>query len=209
MTQPDEVLAASPKLKEKIPLIVGILCVLVGVLLFILLVSNRCAKCYATGRRGTGFAATLLLVAGIMLMLRYKRQRTSLQPQVIISEIPAEDMAKSPVALIPATLTHNRQPILNEIGNEPVPVESDSSDDLPDYYTVIHELRESYTGSADYESCSLPDYFSVVRNSKLYDGDEKSARELEELSSTEAQSIQDPAASEDGSFDTRLCNSLA
>lgn len=209
MTQPDEVLAASPKLKEKIPLILGILCVLVGVLLLILLVSNRCAKCHATGRRGTGFAVTLLLVAGIMLMLRYKRQRTSLQPQVIISEIPAEDMAKSPVALIPATLTHYRQPILNEIGNETVPVESDSSDDLPDYYTVIHELRESYTGSADYESCSLPDYFSVVRNSKLYDGDEKSARELEELSSTETQSIQDPAASEDGSFDTRLCNSLA
>ena len=204
MTYPDEVHAARPKLKEKVPLILGILCVLAGMLLFILLVSNRCDHCYATGQRGTGFAVTLLLIAGIMLMLRYKRQRTSSQPQVIISEIPAEDMEKSPVALIPATFTHHRQPILNEIGNEPVPVELNSADDLPDYYTVIHELRESYTGSADYESCSLPDYFSVVRNSNLYVGDEKSTRDLEELSSTEAQSIQNLEASGEGSLDTRL-----
>lgn len=205
MTDPDEVLAARPKLKEKVPLILGILCVLAGMLLFILLVSNRCDHCYVTGQRGAGFAVTLLLIAGIMLMLRYKRQRNSSQPQVIISEIPAEDMAKSPVALIPAPrFTHHRQPILNEIGNEPVPGELNSADDLPDYYTVFHELRESYTGSADYESCSLPDYFSVVRNSNLYVGDEKSTRDLEELSSTEAQSIQNLEASGEGSLDTRL-----
>lgn len=205
MTQPDEVLAVRPKLKEKIRLILGTLCILASMLLFIFLAAFKpFAQRDGIRQRGAGMAATIFLVAGIILILRYMRQRTSLQPQVIISEIPAEDMEKSPVALIPAPFTHHLQPILSEIGNEPVPDESNSADDLPDYCTVIRELRKSYTGSADSEICDPPDYFSVVRNGNLYVGEQSSTRELEELAQrTEAQSIQDPAASEDGSFDTR------
>ena len=207
MSQADTVswLRRSVTLKEKIPLVLGVLCIAVSlVFLFVLFVVFKpCDQCDSSiEQRGGGVAIIVVLVGGITLVVRYKRQQVqaSKPPDVIISEIPAEDVEKSPAAVISLDHMPHRLPVLYEIENEIWSADLNSTADLPDYYTAVRELQNevNYSDSEDSQSSDLPGYFSTVVNRNF------SIRDEMDFSATNAEDNLDSLVSRDGSLDTRL-----
>ena len=207
MSQADTVSRPSCRvtLEEKIPLVLGVLCIAVSlVFLFVLFVVFKpCDQCDSSiEQRGGGVAIIVVLVGGITLLVRYKRQQVqaSKPPDVIISEIPAEDVEKSPAAMISLDHIPHRLPVLYEIENEIWSADLNSTTDLPDYYTAVRELQNAvnYSDSEDSQSSDLPDYFSAVVNRNF------SVRDEVDFSATIAEDNLDSLVSRDGSLDTRL-----
>lgn len=207
MSQADTVswLRRSVTLKEKFPLVLGVLCIAVSlVFLFVLFVVFKpCDQCDSSiEQRGGGVAIIVVLVGGITLVVRYKRQQVqaSKPPDVIISEIPAEDVEKSPAAVISLDHMPHRLPVLYEIENEIWSADLNSTADLPDYYTAVRELQNevNYSDSEDSQSSDLPGYFSAVVNRNF------SIRDEMDFSATNAEDNLDSLVSRDGSQDTRL-----
>ena len=79
--------------------------------------------------------------------LREARQNSSMTAQVVVSEIPAEDVEKSPAPMLTYCNVPHHQPF----------DETSSSIDLPDYFTVVQNRDEVSSGD-------VPDYFSSVQN---------------------------------------------
>ena len=100
-----------------------------------------------------GAGSVALFTIGIMtlwmLIFRPKTQNTS-TAQVVVSEIPAEDVEKSPAPVLPYHHIPHRQSPLHET----------SSMDLPDYFISVQNSNAVGASSID-----LPDYFSSVQNS--------------------------------------------
>ena len=192
-------------LKEKIPLVLGVLCVAVGlVFLFVLFVVFKpCDQCDSSiEQRGGGVAIIVVLVGGITLLVRYKRQQALAlrPPDVVVSEIPAEDVEKSPAAVISLDHIPHRLPVLHEIENEILSTDLNSTEDLPDYYTAVRKLQYEVNSSdsEDSQSSDLPGYFSAVVNRNFSIQDEM------DFSATNAEDNLDSLVSRDGSLDTRL-----
>ena len=205
MSQADTVSRPSCRvtLKEKIPLVLGFLCIGVGlVFLFVLFVVFKpCDQCDSSiKQRGGGVAIIMVLVGGLTLLVRLKRRQASRPPDVIISEIPEEDVEKSPAALISLDHIPHHLPDLCEMDNEIWSADLNSTADLPDYYTAVRELQNAvnYSDSEDSQSSDLPDYFSAVVNRNF------SVRDEMDFSATNAEDNLDSLVSRDGSLDTRL-----
>lgn len=79
--------------------------------------------------------------------LRESIQNSSMTAQVVVSEIPAEDVNKSPAPMLPHCNVPHHQPF----------DETSSSTDLPDYVTAVQNRDEISSGD-------VPDYFSSVQN---------------------------------------------
>ena len=190
-------------LKEKIPLVLGVLCIAVGlVVLFVLFVVYKpCNQCDSSiKQRGGGVAIIMVLVGVLTLLICYKRRKASRPPDVIISEVPEEDKEKSPAALISLDHIPHHLPALCETDNEIWSADLNSNADLPDYYTAVRELQNAvnYSDSEDSQSSDLPGYFSAVVNSSF------SVRDEMDFSATNAEDNLDSLVSRDGSLDTRL-----
>lgn len=106
-----------------------------------------------TGERCGGIAIILFLIGGFTLIVRYKiATNISSSPppvEVVVSEIPVEDLEKSPSAFLPYKSISHHQPF-----------DEASSADLPDYFTTMqnngHVQTEASLGD-------LPDYFTTIQ----------------------------------------------
>ena len=67
--------------------------------------------------------------------LREARQNSSMTAQVVVSEIPAEDVEKSPAPMLTYCNVPHHQPF----------DETSSSIDLPDYFTAVQNIDEVYS----------------------------------------------------------------
>ena len=100
-------------------------------------------------------ASTSLSVFGLIIIwelirsrgLHEATQNSSITAQVVVSEIPAEDVSKSPAPMLSHCDVPHHQPFQ----------ESSSSSDLPDYFTAVQNRDEVSSGD-------VPDYFSSVQN---------------------------------------------
>ena len=95
-----------------------------------------------------GVAAVTLYVIGIITLFIVIFHKGLQSTSSVISEIPAEDLEKSPAPTLP----------YNHIPHHPAFGEVYSRD-LPDYFTAAQNSNEVETSLRD-----LPDYFSAVQN---------------------------------------------
>ena len=102
-----------------------------------------------------GGASVLLFVFGIITIweltsraLREATPDSSMTAQVVVSEVPAEDVEKSPAPVLPHCNIPPHYHPFDDVA---------SSIDFPEYFTVVQNTHEVSSGN-------LPDYFSSVQN---------------------------------------------
>lgn len=99
-----------------------------------------------------GVGAILLFViglCGLWLVIFRKRPQHTTTAQVVISEIPAEDVEKSPAPILPYNHITHHQPEASSI-------------DLPDYFATVQSSSDIF--EVDASSENLPDYFTTVHS---------------------------------------------
>ena len=148
----------------------------VWVLIIFAFMFQPCKKqtiCHRSWGKTCGGVAILLFLIGVFMLLfiRKRRQHRS-SFQVVVSEIPAEDVEKTP-AFIPSYNCIPHHQLFDEA----------SSTDLPDYISTVQNSSEveaspinsltEQNSKLETSSKGLPDYFSVVQNiDQVYsDGD--------------------------------------
>jgi len=161
IVQNEAVLTCRLRCKEKISVVIGLLCFggSAILLLLVFLLFKPCSNCQSSktdlvaGKICGGFAILLFLVGSVAIRncALHRRRRYGPSFEVIISHIPAEDLEKSPAPLLPYHHTPHYQPM-------DLCVEA-STRDLPDYFTSFQNSYEVETSSGD-----LPDYCSAVQN---------------------------------------------
>ena len=154
-----EAISSWSRCKRRSCVIFGGLCLASGMVLLLLvfLLFKPSATQSDPGERCGGVAIILFLIGGFTLIIRYKIKiatNISSSPppvEVVVSEIPAEDLEKSPSALLPYKCISHHQPFVEA-----------SSIDLPDYFTTMqnsgHVQTEASLGD-------LPDYFTTIPQS--------------------------------------------
>ncbi|XP_078345255.1 uncharacterized protein LOC144630760 [Oculina patagonica] len=106
-------------------------------LIIFVLFMEDCVGCRSLLARDLGIAAAVLFIAGLMILLTiicWKRRHCHLNPQVVISRIPTEDLEKSPAPILPYNHIPHRQPF-----------DETSSNDLPDYFTAVQNIDDIWT----------------------------------------------------------------
>ena len=213
MSQVEGVTSPRVTWKGRMPLVLGVSCIVTGLLLILISfhVLKSCDQCNLRIAQLCGGAASIVfLVGGVSLLLCYKRLKPSpphlSTTEVVISEIPAEDLEKSPAALMPVDHLPRHHPVFDEISDRDISsIDSTFADDLPDYFTAVNQLKSSDTESEVSQSSDLPDYFSTtVIKSNFYVGDETTSEERVEFSATDVEGNLDSLVSRFGSIDTRL-----
>jgi len=121
-------------------------------------------NCHRSWGKTCGGVAIILFLIGVftLLFIRKRRQHRS-SFQVVFSEIPAEDVEKTP-AFIPSYNCIPHHQLFDEA----------SSRDFPDYFSIVQNSSEVEASSinslteqnseVETSSNGLPDYFSVVQN---------------------------------------------
>jgi len=127
-------------------------------------------NCHRSWGKICGGVAVLLFLIGVFMLLFIRKQRQQYSPpQVVVSEIPAEDVEKTPAFIPSYTCTPHRQLF-----------EEACSTDLPDYFSAVqnssgveassmNSLRDYMTTlqpNSEVESfpIGLPNYISIVQN---------------------------------------------
>ena len=126
-------------------IVFGSLCLTSAVLLSLLVIfrfrsctDQTSCRWSTVSRKRCGVGAVVLLVLGgsILLVFHQRRQRQS-APQVVVSDIPAGDLEKSPAPILP----------YNHIPHYP-PFVEDAFSDLPDYFSVVQNIGNFYPAIA-------------------------------------------------------------
>lgn len=146
------------KKKNVFAAFIAFLCLVVSVAFLtvsFVLFCPDCPRASSISMWVTGVGSFLLLttgltVMGIVMIFREVRQQniSTDQDTVIRSEIPPEDLDKSPAPVLPYGHAPNHQPFIET-----------SSMELPDYRTAVQ-----YSDGDEASSTDLPDYFSTIQN---------------------------------------------
>lgn len=168
-----EAVSSWSRCKRRSCVIFGVLCLvssMVLLLLVFLLFKPSATKPdpTLTGERCGGIAIILFLIGGFTLIVRYKiATNISSSPppvEVVVSEIPVEDLEKSPSAFLPYKSISHHQPF-----------DEAFSADLPDYFTTMqnsgHVQTEASLGD-------LPDYFTTIQQSNQVGADPATGRRV-------------------------------
>lgn len=150
--QTAETVSRWSKFRTIIPAIVlgfGLVCLFAGVVLLALVFalskpsncssskSDHCSHSsnseVTAGEICGGVSVLLFLVGGSILIACHKRMKKRSSIQVVISEIPAQDLEKSPAATLPRDHIPHREPFVIA-----------SSIDLPDYFTTVKNSKDVY-----------------------------------------------------------------
>ena len=127
-------------------------------------------NCHRSWGKICGGVAVLLFLIGVfMLLLIRKRRQINSPPQVVVSEIPAQDVEKTS-AFIPSYNCTPHCQLFDEACSTGLPdyftavqisseAEASSINSLPDYMTTLPQNSEVETFSI-----GLPNYISIVRN---------------------------------------------
>ena len=192
----EQVFSRMLKCKKKIHLAFAVLCFATSLIFLSSLVLRLFVKpCHGLcgDKSGTlteemcgGIAMMLFLIGSFTLILySYKKKTTAdtishLIPQVVVSEIPLEDLEKSPAPL----LSYRYKPFsqhsdadqdqyandlpdyLTAVQDKDQSAEETSSKELPGYFTVYY--RNDYQERIETSSSQPPDYFTVMQ---IYEGD--------------------------------------
>ena len=185
----DELVSKTSQLKRTVIFAFSALCLGSSLVIFLSLLFRffffkPCPKCRR--RNGTftdeafGGVGFMLFILGTytLIHLYYKKRRdisSHLTPQVIVSEIPTEDINKSPAYVLP----YNHKPYCHQSIVEWI----DSNIDLPDYFSAVqhsdHSEDASFRDPPDYFTIynyeeqietsidEPPDYFTVVQVNEM------------------------------------------
>ena len=127
-------------------------------------------NCHRSWGKICGGVAVLLFLVGVfMLLFIRKRRERRFSPQVVVSEIPAEDVEKT-AAFIPSYNCIPHRQLFRETSTTDLPdyfsivqnssdVQASSKNSLPVHCTTLQQNSEVETSSI-----GLPDYFSNVKN---------------------------------------------
>ena len=113
-----------------------------------------CPRASAISMWVTGTGSFLLFTTGLtvmgiaMISGEIRQQNISTDQDTVISEIPPEDLDKSPAPVLPYSHAPHHQPFIET-----------SSIELPDYLTSVQ-----YSDGDEASSTNLPDYFSIIQN---------------------------------------------
>lgn len=142
-------------------IVFGFFCLLVGIVLLVLmfffsmpcpsneddLKSAKCKRSLKENKQGGifgGVAVILIIIGGIIIIVGYKNMKRVKSVQVVVSEIPAKDLEKTPAAF---SLNYGQDHIPR---HEPASFVADShSIDLPDYFTIVQQNSEDVYPSVD------------------------------------------------------------
>jgi len=136
-----------------------------------------------------GIAMMLFLIGSFTLILcSYKKKTTAdaiphLIPQVVVSEIPLEDLEKSPAPVLSYRYkpfsqqsdadqdqyTNDLLDYLTAVQDKDQSVEETSFKELPGYFTIYY--HNYYQERIETSSSQPPDYFTVMQT---YEGDQQS-----------------------------------
>lgn len=137
----------------------GLLCLSGSVVCFTMAFTFFCPLCSRPDFRlelTNGMGSVFLFSAGLYALCRMvfckRRQDISTTPDVVISEIPAEDLDKSPAPILPYCHTPHHSPFVDT-----------SSIDLPDYYTAVYISNGDEASSAN-----PPDYDTAVKTMLMH-----------------------------------------
>lgn len=119
-----------------------------------------------------GMTIMLLLIGSFTLILySYNKKTTAdtgslLIPEVVVSEIPSEDLEKSPAPVLP----YRHKPF----SHRSVADQNQYASDLPDYLTAVQNKDQS---TEETSSRELPDYFTIYYNNYYQERIETSSSE--------------------------------
>ena len=133
----DEAVSRWSKCRRNVYFVFGLLCFVASAVLLLLafLLFKSCTNCQSSttelteGEMIGGVAILLFLIGGLTLILWRKSRPHSSSPQVVISEIPAADLEKSPAPILPYNHIPHHEPFVDA---------SSFSLDLPDYFTIVN-----------------------------------------------------------------------
>ena len=166
------------KHKGKICFAFGVLCLVSGVILLLVmfLSFNSCTNCDSAktdqryAEQPYGPVAIVLILIGLIVTLHQSAvcKSSSSPPEVVVSEIPAGDLEKTPAPLLPYNHIPHYQPYVEASSIElpdyfttgqnsnHIQIEA-TSRDLPDYHTAVQNSSQTSNGE-------LPEYFGSVQN---------------------------------------------
>lgn len=109
--------------------------------------SAQCKRSSKPNKQGGpfgGVAVILIIIGGIMIIVGHKNMKRLKSVQVVVSEIPAQDLEKTPAA---SSFNSGQDRIPRHV---PASFVTDShSIDLPDYFTIVQQSSEDVYPSVD------------------------------------------------------------
>lgn len=142
-------------------LVFGVFCLLGAIVLLVLMLfffmpcpsneddpkSAHCKRSSKSNRPGGifgGVAVILIIIGVILIIVGHKNMKRVKSVQVVVSEIPAQDLEKTPAA---SSFNYGQDHIPR---HEPASFVADShSIDLPDYFTIVQQNSEDVYPSVD------------------------------------------------------------
>ena len=142
-------------------LVFGVFCLLGAIVLLVLMLfffmpcpsneddpkSAHCKRSSKSNRPGGifgGVAVILIIIGVIIIIVGHKNMKRVKSVQVVVSEIPAQDLEKTPAA---SSFNYGQDHIPR---HEPASFVADShSIDLPDYFTIVQQNSEDVYPSVD------------------------------------------------------------